>query len=220
MVDDEQQPYETLVQMYRLWEQGHKVIVPYRTKREESFISSFFSNSYYAFMNKFSKIKYPKGGCDLAFLDREVLDILNTQIHPRNTMFIAEVLNLGFSPFFLPYERPLGLNEGKSSWTFQKKVKLFLDSFLSTSAFPIRMISILGIVTFTISLLAFILYLYVAIWGNREFWGIVVPGWISIILVMLMFNGLIMLSIGIMSEYIWRIFDEVKGRPGYVIKQK
>jgi dolichol-phosphate mannosyltransferase len=220
IVDDEQQPYETIVEMYRLWEQGHKVIIPNRIDREDSKVSAFFSNSYYAFMNKFSRIKYPKGGCDLAFLDREVLDILNTRIHPRNTMYVAEVLNLGFSPYFLPYKRPLGLNEGKSSWTFSKKVRLFMDSFISTSTFPLRLISMLGVGIFLLSLIAFVFYLYIASFGDREFWGIEMPGWISIILVMLMFNGLILLSIGIVAEYIWRIFDEVKDRPGYIIKKK
>jgi dolichol-phosphate mannosyltransferase len=218
--DDEQQPYETYVQMYRLWEQGHKVIIPNRVCRDDSKISSFFSNAYYKLMNELSDIKYPPGGCDLAFLDREVVDIINSRIHPRNTMFIAEILNIGFSPYFLPYERPIGLNEGKSRWTFKKKVRLALDSFFSASTFPIRMISYLGLISFFISICAFILYFYIALFGNRVFWGVTVPGWISIILFLLLFGSLILLSLGIVAEYMWRIYDEVKDRPGYIIKKK
>lgn len=220
IVDDEQQPYDTIVQMYRIWEGGEKIIIPYRIARDDSYISSFFSNSYYKMMNRLSDIDYPQGGCDLAFLDREVINILNDRIHPRNTMFIAEVLMLGFSPYFLPYHRPIGLNKGKSRWTLKKKIKLALDSFFSASTFPLRCISYIGMITFIISFIALIMYLYIAIWGNRHFWGIEVPGWISIIIFILFFSSIIILSLGIISEYLWRIYDEVKDRPGYIIKSK
>lgn len=220
MVDDEQQPYETIVQMYRLWENGEKIIVPCREARKDSKIQSFLSQSYYKIMNSVSDIQYPPGGADLAFLDREVVDILNSRIHPRNTMFIAEVLNLGFAPYFLPYERPIGLNEGKSRWTFKKRLKLALDSLFSNSTFPLRLISCLGLIISILSFMAIVFYIYVAVWGNREFWGITVPGWTSIIILMFLLGGLVLLSLGIISEYLWRIYDEVKDRPGYIVKKK
>lgn len=220
MPDDEQQPYDTIVKMYRLWEKGEKIIIPCRESREDSKLQSFLSKSYYMIMNSISDIQYPHGGADLAFLDREVIDILNTRIHPRNTMFIAEVLNLGFAPYFLPYERPIGLNDGKSRWTFKKRVKLALDSLFSNSTFPLRLISYLGLIISLMSFMAIVFYLYVTIWGNREFWGVAVPGWTSIILLMFLLGGLVLLSLGIISEYLWRIYDEVKDRPGYVIRKK
>lgn len=220
MPDDEQQPYDTLVKMYRLWEKGEKIIVPYRETRDDSKLQCFLSQSYYKMMNSISDIQYPPGGADLAFLDREVVDILNSRIHPRNTMFIAEVLNLGFAPYFLPYERPIGLNSGKSRWTFKKRLKLALDSLFSNSTFPLRIISYLGLIISMLSFMAIIFYLYIAIWGNREFWGVAVPGWTSIVLLMFLLGGLVLLSLGIISEYLWRIFDEVKDRPGYIIRKK
>jgi len=218
--DDEQQPYDTLVAMYRLWEKGHKVVIPYRIDRDDSFISSFFSNSYYRLMNSWSSIKYPKGGADVALLDREVIDIVNERIHPINTMFIAEVLNLGFNPYFLGYHRPIGLNKGKSRWTFRKKIKLAKDSLFSMSTFPLKIITYAGVFFFIISILLSILYIYIRIWGNDAFWGVSVPGWTSLLLVMLFFGGLVMLSMGVLSEYIWRIYDEVKNRPGYIIRKR
>ena len=220
MVDDEQQPYPTIVQMYRLWEKGEKIIIPYRDNRDDSKMSKLMSESFYKVMNRISDIQYPTGGADLAMLDREVVDVVNSKIHPRNTMYMAEVLNLGFSPYFLPYQRPIGLNKGKSRWTFKKKMRAALDSIFSNSTFPLKIISYLGLAISLLSFMAIIFYLYIAIWGNKQFWGITVPGWTSIILIMFFLGGLVLLSLGIISEYLWRIFDEVKDRPGFIIRKK
>lgn len=220
IVDDEQQPYPTIVQMYRKWQKGERIIIPYRIKRNDPKLSLFFSNVFYKMMNNISDITYPSGGADLAMLDREVVDILNTHIHPRNTMFMAEVLSLGFNPCYLPYERPIGLNEGKSRWTFKKKIRLALDSLFSNSTFPLRLISYMGVLISLLSFIAILFYGYIGVFGNRHFWGIEVPGWVSIVLVLFMLGGLILLSLGVISEYLWRIYDEVKDRPGYIIRKK
>lgn len=218
--DDEQQPYQTVVNMYRLWEQGHQIIIPNRLMRDDPWSSRIFSVAYYKIINTLSEITYPEGGADLAFIDREVIDILNSRIHPINTAVVPEIFRLGYSPFYLSYERPLGLNEGKSRWTFKKKMRLAKDVFFSSSSFPIKFITNLGFWTATLSMLIMIFYGYVAIFGNRQFWGVTVPGWISIILFITFFGGLILLSLGIIAEYIWRIYEEVKSRPGYIIKKK
>lgn len=220
LVDDEQQPYSTIVQMYRLWEKGEKIIIPYRISRGDSKSSKFMSEVFYKLMNNISDIQYPPGGADLAMLDREVVEIINNRIHPRNTMFMAEVLNLGFNPYFLPYERPIGLNRGKSRWTFRRKVRLALDSIFSNSTFPLRLISYIGLTISLMSFFAIFFYLYITLFGNKQFWGILVPGWTSIVLLMFLIGGLVLLSLGVVSEYLWRIFDEVKDRPGYIIKKR
>ena len=220
LVDDEQQPYPTIIQMYRLWEKGEKIVIPYRMSRNDPKLSKFMSELFYKTMNSLSDIKYPPGGADLALLDREVVNIINNMIHPRNTMFMAEVLNLGFSPYYLPYERPIGLNKGLSRWTFRKKVKSALDSIFSNSTFPLRLISCLGLLISVLSFIAIVFYFYIAVWGNKQFWGIVVPGWTSIVLLMFLLGGFVLLSLGVISEYLWRIYDEVKNRPGFIIKKK
>lgn len=220
MPDDEQQPYDTFVRMYRLWENGEKIIIPSRESREDPICQKFLSHLYYKTMNAISDVQYPNGGADIAFIDREVIDLLNKRIHPRNTMFIAEVLNLGFDPYFLPYVRPIGLNKGKSRWSFKKKVKLALDSLFSNSTFPLRFITYVGVFISFFSFIAIVFYGYIGLFGNRQFWGVLVQGWISIILLMFLLGGLVLLSLGVISEYLWRIYDEVKDRPGYIIKHK
>jgi dolichol-phosphate mannosyltransferase len=217
--DDEQQPYQTVVDMYRLWEQGNPVIIPNRITRDDPWSSRIFSIAYYKIINALSDITYPEGGADLAFIDREIIDLLNNRIHPVNTAVVPEILRLGFSPVYLPYMRPVGLNKGKSRWTFKKKFRLAKDVFFSSSSFPIKFITNLGALTSLLSVIIMIFYGYIAIFGNRHFWGVTIPGWVSIILVTTFFGGLILLSLGIIAEYIWRIYEEVKGRPGYIIKK-
>ncbi|MFA6400498.1 MAG: glycosyltransferase [Salinivirgaceae bacterium] len=219
--DDEQQPYSSIIEMYRLWEHGEKLIIPYRNQRIEKGYSKYFSLLFYKIMNALSEIKYPPGGADLFFADREVIDILISKIKPINTALIPEVLRLGYSPYYFPYTRPQGLNEnGKSRWSFRKKVKLAKDTFYSSSTFPIRMIKYIGQFFSTFSFIAIIFYLYITFFGNNKFWGIAPPGWTSTVLIICFFSGLILLSLGIIAEYIWRIYEEVKNRPGYIIKKK
>lgn len=220
MVDDEQQPYETVVEMYRLWEKGQKIVIPCRADRDDSWMSRILSNAFYSIMNRLSDVQYPPGGADLFFIDREIVDILNRRIHPINTSSIAEVLRLGFDPYFHPYHRSLGLNKGKSRWTFRKKWRLAKDNFFSASTFPIRCISFMGVLACALSMLAGMFYIYVVMFGNRSFWGITIPGWTFLVVLVLAFGGLILLSLGMIAEYIWRIYDEVKARPGYIIRER
>ena len=218
--DDEQQPYSTIIEMYRLWKKGHKVVIPFRESRADPWKSKIFADIFYIIMNKYSDISFPKGGIDTFFIDRELIDILNERIHPINTATMTEVLRLGFDPYYLGYSRPLGLNGKKSRWTFEKKVKLAKDLFFTSSSFPIKFITNLGVFFSLFSIIIMVFYLYVELFGNQTFWGITVPGWSIIILFITLLGGITMFSLGIIAEYIWRIYEEVKNRPGYIIKKK
>jgi len=217
--DDEQQPYYTIVDLYKLWQSGHKIIIPYRIKRNDGFINNFFANSYYQIINALSDVKFPPGGADSFFIDREIIDIINQKIHPINTSSISEVLRLGYSPYYYPYERAKSLNS-KSRWTLKKKIKLFKDTFFSCSTWPIKMIIRLGLVFAAMAFGLIVFYAYIAIFGNPNYWGQKLPGWTSTVIIISFFSGLILFSIGIIAEYIWRIYEEVKNRPGFIIKEK
>lgn len=217
--DDEQQPYQTIVEMYRLWEKGEKLIIPYRTGRNDGFLSDLFSKLFYRTINALSDIKFPEGGADTFFIDRELIDIVNDKIHPINTSLMSEVFRLGFSPVYFPYVRPKGINN-KSRWTFKKKFRLAKDTFFSSSTWPIRMITFLGIFFSVFSFCIIGAYSYVKLLGNPDFWGDRIPGWTSTIVIISFFSGLILFSLGMIAEYVWRIYEEVKNRPGYIIKKK
>jgi dolichol-phosphate mannosyltransferase len=219
IVDDEQQPYQSVVEMYRLWQNGEKIIIPYRVKRNDGFLNNFFANTYYKIINELSDLKFPEGGADLFFIDREVVDILNSRIHAINTSSITEVLRLGYNPHFYAYERVKGTN-AKSRWTLKKKIRLFKDTFFSSSTWPVKVITFLGLFFSLFSILIIVFYTYIRFLGNTSFWGENMPGWTSTVVIISFFSGLILFSLGIIAEYIWRIYEEVKNRPGYLIKKK
>ncbi len=221
--DDEQQPYETIVEMYRLWEGGEKIILPHRIQRDDPPVTKAFSTLFYGMMNKLSDITFPPGGVDTFFIDREIIDILNTRIHPINTSIISEILRIGFSPRFFPYSRPQSTSKAKSRWTFKKKWRLAKDFFFSSSSFPIRFITRCGLFFAFFALLMIVLFIIIKLLSMEQtfyFFNTNVQGWTSLIIAITFFSGLILFSLGILSEYVFRIYEEVKARPGYIIKKK
>lgn len=218
MADDFQQPLDSYVEMYRQWEKGNRLIIPFRISRNDGIIKDFFSKSYYKIMNLLSVVKYPPGGSDGFLIDREIIDIINNRISPINTSIIVEVLRLGFDPVFIPFHRKKV--KTKSRWTFKKKIKQATDSFFTSSNFPIRLISFLGIITSIFSLLLILATVTFKILGEEKLGGFSVPGWTTTVIFISLFSGLILFSLGIIAEYIWRIYEEVKNRPGYIIKKK
>jgi dolichol-phosphate mannosyltransferase len=217
MPDDLQRPLETMVECYRLWERGHKLVVSYRSSRDDGWWSDLFSNTYYRIMNSLSEVAFPPGGADGFLADREIIDIMNTRIHPIHTSSMVEVLRLGFDPVFVPYARPP--RQGKSRWTWKKKVRLATDTFFASSAFPIRAITRLGLGISLICLLAIPVLIYARFFAESRLFGFTVPGWTTLITLVAFFNGLVLFSLGVVAEYIWRIYEEVKGRPGFLLRK-
>ncbi len=216
--DDGQQPIEIYVAMYRQWEKGNKLVIPYRVSRHDGMIKDAYSKMYYRMMNALSVVKYPPGGCDIFLADREIIDIFNKRIHPIHTSTTVEVLRMGFDPVFIPFDRPR--SKSKSRWTIKKKIIQATDSFLTSSNFPIHLITYMGLVTSFFSFLLIIFTIIEKLGGERSLLGFSIPGWTTTVIFISFFSGLILFSLGIIAEYIWRIFEEVKDRPGYIIKKK
>jgi len=216
--DDLQRPLDLIVRMYRKWEEGHKIVVAYRLSRNDGWFNDLFSNLYYRLMNRFSELRFPPGGTDGFLADREVIDIVNHRISPIHTSPVTEVLRLGFDPVFIGYDRP-PTPRGQSRWTLVKKLRLFADTFFGASVFPLRMITVLGFSVFVICLFLVVLIVWAKLFTDNTLFGLPVQGWATTLVFITMFNGLILLCIGVVAEYIWRIFEEVKGRPGYIIRK-
>jgi len=204
--------------MYRKWEEGHKIVVAYRLSRNDGWFNDLFSNLYYRLMNRFSELRFPPGGTDGFLADREVIDIVNHRISPIHTSPVTEVLRLGFDPVFIGYDRP-PTPRGQSRWTLVKKLRLFADTFFGASVFPLRMITVLGFSVFVICLFLVVLIVWAKLFTDNTLFGLPVQGWATTLVFITMFNGLILLCIGVVAEYIWRIFEEVKGRRGYIIRK-
>lgn len=209
---DLQDPPELFVDMINKWENGIKVIMATRSDREESLTQKVFSNSYYFLMDRLALNGYPKGGFDFVLIDKQVVGELNC-IKEKNTNIMSLIFWLGYSQESVAYVRRKR-EHGKSRWTLSKKIKLFVDSFVSFSYSPIRFMSIVGIFTAALSFLYGVFVILNAIFGYTP-----LQGWTTIIALITFLLGLIMVMLGIIGEYLWRILDESRKRPPYVIDE-
>jgi dolichol-phosphate mannosyltransferase len=163
-------------------------------------------------MRRFAVPDYPKGGSDFLLIDRQVVDEINN-IREKNTNLPTLIFWLGFPAMFIPYTRR-GRTKGKSRWSFSKKIKLFIDSFVSFSYFPIRLLSAVGL----LYALASFLYGCLIFYSWLRF-GVEVRGWIPTMLLLSFTAGLQMVLLGVLGEYLWRTLDEARRRPAYVIDE-
>lgn len=209
---DLQEPSEMILDMYKEWLAGNRVVLAVRKDREESKMQSAISNLYYSIMKKAALPNMPPGGFDCFLVDRKVIHVLEL-MDEKNTSIMMQVLWCGFKTSTVYYTR-LKRQKGESKWTFSKKIKLFLDSLLSFSYIPIKMISIIGIVC-SIGSVLFLIYLII----SRLMGLIDVSGWTTLMVVVLLTNGIIMTMLGIIGEYLWRAFDATRKRPVYIIEE-
>ena len=212
MSADLQDPVSLITEMISAWKANSQIVVCHRMDREDSVIANATSAMFYRFM-KIANPKMPKGGFDFVLLDRASIDVF-ASIDERNRFFQGDILWMGFNVRFIPYKR-IKRTIGKSQWSFGKKLKYFIDGALNTSYIPIRFMSVVGIVT------AMIGFFYALIVGYARFIDKVpFKGYAPIVILILIIGGLLMIMLGIIGEYIWRIYDETRKRPLFIVKEK
>lgn len=209
---DLQDPPSIIMRMLSKWQSGADAVIAVRENREEPVVQKTLSNLYYKIMRKIAIKEMPNGGFDCFLIDRKIVSIL-TRMNEKNTSLMGLILWCGFKLEKIYYTRK-AREIGKSKWTFSKKIKLFTDSILSFSFFPIRAITVIGIIAFFSSLIWLIIIVLNKIIGNIQ-----VEGYTTLILVMLGSSGLILLALGIIGEYLWRVLDESRNRPPFVIDE-
>lgn len=207
---DMQDSPELITEMVEKWKQGVKVVVAERKEREEKLSQRFISGLFWKIVNKLAVKDYPIGGFDYCLIDQSVQNILNKS-NEKNTHIFALIFSLGFRFEKIYYKRKRR-HSGKSQWTLAKKIKMAVDTIVAFSYFPVRFISCMGIL---LSIFGFIYSL--AIVCSYFIWGNPYHGWTTIIVLITLFGGLMLFTMGILGEYIWRILDEVRKRPHYVI---
>lgn len=207
---DLQEPSEMILDMIKKYNEGNKVVIAVREDRDEPAMQKMFSNLYAFMMKKIALHNYPNGGFDSFLIDRQVIDLL-VSMKEKNTSLHGQVLWTGFKTdkvFYTRQKREIG----KSRWTLSKKIKLVTDSLLGFSNFPIKFITGIG---FLISLITFIWFIIVLV---EKCTGVIDrEGYTSLLIVQLMGFGIVMLSIGIIGEYICRIYDASRNRPPFII---
>jgi polyisoprenyl-phosphate glycosyltransferase len=196
--------------MAEKWLEGNELIICERSEREDPFFSKAFSKLFYFFINLFVFKDYPKTGFDLFMLDKKYIPYL--QNSSKSAYYSMLIHWMGLKPYSIKYKRKKR-KYGKSKWSVSKKINLMYDIILSFSSFPIKFISAIGIATSIMSLMYGSFIIYNSLKGN-----ISVPGYATITTLISFLLGLVIFMLGIIGEYIWRIYDENNKRPQGIIE--
>lgn len=208
---DLQDPPELIHTMYQHWTKGFKLVLANRTNREESFFQKRISNLTHKMVQRFGLKNLPDGGFDMNLFDKEVKEVL-IHMNDKNSYFPYLLMWLGYDFVTIPYVRRKR-EIGKSTYTLSKKIKAFVDSFVAFSYFPIRMISVTGII------LGVVAFLYGVFLVISKFLGFVdVSGWTTIMVVLLFVSSFQMIALGIIGEYVWRSLDASRNRPNFIVE--
>jgi dolichol-phosphate mannosyltransferase len=208
---DLQNPPKLIPQMIEKWCNGSKFTICVRTSRDDPLISKMYSSFFYRLLKVIGIKDYPDGGYDMALMDRTLLPYLLASSKNAYTHLLIHWL--GFKPEVIYYHRPMRIH-GKSRWTFAKKFKVFLDVILGFSVTPIRMISAIGAIVSLLSFTYGAMVVVAALVGGNE-----VAGFPTVVALLTFLLGLIILMLGVIGEYLWRIFDETNLRPEVVVEE-
>jgi dolichol-phosphate mannosyltransferase len=211
---DLQDPPEVIPQLIAKWREGAKVVWAVRAEREgESAATKVLSRAYYYLMRRFSDVPPPVQGADFLLVDKQVLAELRAAPE-KHTSLLSLIQWMGFDQQQISYTKA-SRHSGRSKWTLRKKVKLAVDSFVSFSYAPVRLASACGL------LFALSGFLYAAVIAIRAISvGSPVQGWSSMMCVLLIVSGVQLIMLGILGEYLWRTFDEARGRPRYIVEKR
>jgi glycosyltransferase involved in cell wall biosynthesis len=210
---DFQHPLELINEFIIQWNAGYDMVYAVRQDRsDESWLKRTCAKAFYQFTSKINRINIPANAGDFRLLDRKIVNAL--QKLPERNRFMKGLYSwVGFKQVGIPFEvQPRKM--GSSQWSFYSLLDLAITGITSFTAFPLRMIAVGGISVATIAILYGIWIIL-----STLIFGIATPGWATIVTAISLFGGLQLFAIGVVGEYIGRIFDEVKHRPLYVIDE-
>jgi glycosyltransferase involved in cell wall biosynthesis len=211
---DFQHPAEVIPEFLKYWGEGYEMVYGVRKNRDnESRAKRHFANLFYWLMEKMTKINMPSNAGDFRLIDRKVIDALN-QFQERTRFMKGLYAWVGYTKIAVPFEVQ-DRKAGVSTWGFRKLTELAITGITSFSDIPLRIWGFIGFIVSTLALIYAVYFLtYTLLYGAD------LPGFPSIIVAVMFLGGIQLLSIGIMGEYIARIFTEVKQRPRYLVAIK
>ncbi|MDD3588455.1 MAG: glycosyltransferase family 2 protein [Thermoguttaceae bacterium] len=208
---DLQQPPELISVLLARWEAGYHVVNTRKVYgKNVGWFKRTTSEAFYRVMDMLSDVRIERGVSDFRLMDRKVVNVLNNM--PEHSRFIrAQVAWLGFRQTTVPFTANKR-NAGVPSFSFYKLVSLAMDGIISSSARPLRLITLSGILLFS-------LLIPYGCWALFQFCflGAKTPGWTSLVMIELFMGGTMLVSLGIIGEYVARIYEEVKHRPRYIV---
>lgn len=208
---DLQDPTEQIIVMVDHWLAGNKFVLSARASRGDPPTTRILAWIYYRILVLAVVKGYPEGGFDLMLLDKAMLPYMKSSTKHTNPNLYAYWL--GFKPVTLYYDRRKR-QHGRSRWTFWKKVKFLIDTISGFSVVPIRALSAFGLI---VALGSFLYGLEIALAGL--FGAVPVAGFATLAALISFFSGLILVMLGVLGEYLWRVFDAVNNKPESVIDE-
>lgn len=210
---DLQDPPEIIPGFIQKWKEGYEVVYGIRKGRKEGFLLRSLYWIYYRLLKKMSKVAIPVDSGDCALLDRKVVDLLNRM--PERNRFIRGLRSwVGFKHTGIEYERGKRF-AGRPKYSFSKLLKLGIDGIISFSDVPLRVSIFIGFIISFISIIySFYIITYVLFHPEAR-----IPGWATIVVAITFLSGIQLMVMGFLGEYILRIFDEIKGRPLYILRE-
>lgn len=207
---DLQDPPTLIPRMIDLWRKGSDVVWAVREGRDDPWAKTLFANAFYGLMRLTSFPDLPRGGMDVGLFSRRVIDVYRA-IPERDNIPFLTIFKLGFPHSQIPYRRQARL-AGTGGWPFWRRVRTALDVITSFSYTPVRLISATGLLAATVGLLY-----AVGIVITWLIYDIFAPGWSSVMVVLLIVSGLQLVSLGFISEYLWRQNRQVRNEPRYIV---
>ena len=208
---DLQHPPQVIPQMWKLWQEGYEVVEGIKLSRgKESLAHKLSAGLFYKIMSSLIKMDM-NASSDYKLLDRKVVDVL-LELPEKNTFFRALTFWAGFKTTTVEYE----VQErayGQSKWSLLSLMKYAITNATSFSTLPLQLVTIMGMISILFSIILAIQTMI------KYLSGTAVEGFTTVILLVLIIGGFIMLSLGIIGHYIARIYEEVKGRPRYIISK-
>lgn len=211
---DMQQDPKLILEMIEFLENNkeYDCVATYQKQRKEGKFLTFFKNTFYKIINKMSETDFIQGASDFRTFKRPMVDsILEVKEYYRFSKGIFSWV--GYKTYYMPYEVKERAT-GQTNWSFWKLFKYAIEGIVSFSTVPLRLATVIGIISSFIS----ILYLFIVV-IQKLFFSISVPGYATIVVLILLLGGLQLFSLGILGEYIARNYVETKKRPIYIAKQ-
>jgi polyisoprenyl-phosphate glycosyltransferase len=211
---DLQDPPELILDMVQRWRQGYEVVYAQRTqRRKESWFKRLMAYAFYRVLRNLADVDIPTDTGDFCLMDRQVVDLLNAM--PERDRYIRGLRAwVGFRQTAIPFERDPRF-AGEEKYTFRKSFALAVNGLVSFSKVPLRISTYIGLMAAAIALLMAILVLYWRFFAPNS----PLTGYATIVIAIFFLGAVQLISIGILGEYIGRIYEEVKGRPLYTLSE-
>lgn len=210
---DLQDPPEVILELAKKWKEGYEVVYAVRAEREgESWFKLFTASLFYRLIYRITDVKIPLDTGDFRLIDRKVMDVMNN-MREKHRFLRGMGAWVGFNQVGVEYKREARFS-GVTKYPFNKMLKLALNAITGFSYFPLQVATYFGFISAGIAILAIPFVVFERLTGSQAFYGQA-----TTLIAVLFFGGVQLISLGILGEYIGRIYDEVKGRPLYIVRE-